>query len=79
MRPRNELPRLAILFLPIFCATFVLAQQGQSAAQANRPPNAQATQTQAPSASVHREGTDNILVDASGIPLEDQSGKKLAI
>jgi VWFA-related protein len=26
---------------------------------------------------VHREGTDNVLVDGSGIPLEDQSGKTL--
>src|SRR5438270_3067296 len=76
MRPRNELPHLAALFLLIFCAAFAIAQQNQSAP---RPSNSAGAQpAQVPTANgVHREGTDNILVDASGIPLEDQSGKKL--
>ena len=81
---RNEWPRLAAFFLFIFCASFVVAQQAQPA----RPPSQQAAPVQAQPAQhaqasgalpsgVHREGTDNILVDASGIPLEDQSGKTL--
>lgn len=70
MHPRNELPRLAALFLLIFCATLVLAQQGQAPQAGQAPANTTAT-------GVHREGTDNVLVDASGIPLEDQSGKTL--
>ena len=61
----------AVLFLLTFCANFLSAQQ----AQASQAP---AQQSPASAASgVHREGTDNILVDAAGIPLEDQSGKTL--
>jgi Ca-activated chloride channel homolog len=75
MRLRNELPHLAALFLLIFCAAFGVAQQNQSApatSGAGQQPSAQSTAN-----GVHREGTDNILVDAAGIPLEDQSGKTL--
>src|SRR5581483_4983541 len=81
---RNEWPRLAALFLFILCASFVVAQQAQPARPASQqaaPPQAQqAPQGQTSGAlpnGIHREGTDNILVDASGIPLEDQSGKTL--
>jgi VWFA-related protein len=80
MHLRSSLSRSAALFLLIFCATFLLAQQqsqpagqGDAGAQAQ---SAQSQQAQQPaSAGVHREGTDNILVDANGVPLEDQSGK----
>lgn len=76
---RNELSRIAVLLLLTFCATFLIAQQRQAVPQANQQAAAaQTQQTQTPAASgVHREGTDNILVDAAGIPLEDQSGKTL--
>ena len=75
---RNELSRLAVLLLLTFCATFLIAQQRQAVPQPNQAAAAQTQQTQTPAASgVHREGTDNILVDAAGIPLEDQSGKTL--
>jgi Ca-activated chloride channel homolog len=81
---RNEWLRLTALFLLTFCASFVGAQQAQPAPQrSQQPAGAQAQpsqQAQSPGAlpnGIHREGTDNILVDASGIPLEDQSGKTL--
>src|SRR3954462_10106078 len=82
MRLRNELPRAAALFLLIFCATLLLAQARPSSASNNSAANTQAqsgsAQGQPGAASgVHREGTDNILVDAAGIPLEDQSGKSI--
>ena len=81
MLQRNEWPRLTALFLFIFCASFVVAQHGQPARPATQQqaaPQAQpAQQTQALPNGIHREGTDNILVDAAGIPLEDQSGKTL--
>src|SRR5579859_3768794 len=79
MHPRNELPRIAALFLLIFCASFVIAQQGQPASQPNRQSQAQpaSSQTQSGGNGVHREGTDNVLVDANGVPLEDQSGKSI--
>ena len=79
---RNKLPRIAALFLICFLsATLGFAQtqgdtrpisgtanpQAQSAAQGQQP---------LPSG-IHREGTDNILVDAAGVPLEDQSGKSI--
>src|SRR5258707_7956213 len=77
MHLRNELPRIAALFLLIFCTSFVIAQQSQPA----QPPTAaqnQASQAQSSTPTgVHREGTDNILVDAAGVPLEDQSGKSI--
>ena len=78
MHLRNDLPRVAALFLLIFCcASFVIAQQTQPA-QPSTASQSQAAQAQ-PSAptGVHREGTDNILVDAAGVPLEDQSGKSV--
>lgn len=80
---RNEWPSLAAFFLFIFCASFVVAQQAQPArpsAQQSAAQGQPAQQTQAHGAlpnGIHREGTDNILVDAAGIPLEDQSGKTL--
>lgn len=78
---RNDLPRLAALFfLLIASATLVLAQQTQANPQGSRssspaPQQHDASQGQSAPTGVHREGTDNVLVDASGIPLEDQSGK----
>jgi len=77
MHPRNELPRVVALFLLIFCASFVTAQQRQPAQPSTVAQNsASQPQSSAPSG-VHREGTDNILVDAAGIPLEDQSGRTI--
>jgi len=77
--PRNNLPRFAALFLLISCATFVFAYQTQANPQSSSSASApqQPAGSQGPGAptGVHREGTDNVLVDASGIPLEDQSGK----
>src|SRR5690349_15892907 len=70
MHLRNELPRAA-LFLLIFCASFVIAQQSQPVQPST------VAQSQTAPTGVHREGTDNILVDAAGIPLEDQSGKSI--
>src|SRR5579872_836404 len=79
MHPRNELPRIAALLLLIFCASFAVAQQGQAVPQANRQSQAQppAAQAQSGAGGVHREGTDSVLVDANGVPLEDQSGKSI--
>ena len=79
---RNEWLKLTALFLCIFCASFAVARQSQPAPQRSQPAATQGTaqQSQTPGAlpnGIHREGTDNILVDASGIPLEDQSGKTL--
>ncbi len=79
MRLRSELSNLAALFLIIFCATFVSAQQ-QGQAPAAAPQSGQeptVTSAQPSVTGVHREGTDNILVDAAGVPLEDQSGKNI--
>ena len=76
IHPRSKSLNLAIsLLLLIFCATFVSAQQGQAVPQANNAQ--QGSSTSAQSGAVHREGTDNVLVDAAGVPLEDQSGKNL--
>jgi VWFA-related protein len=69
--------KLAALFLFIFCATFVSAQQGQTSAPANNGQQPAATSSPSATSGVHREGTDNILVDATGVPLEDQSGKSI--
>lgn len=77
MHPRNKLPRLVALFLLIFCASVVIAQQTQ-AAQPSTVAQSPASQPQSSAPTgVHREGTDNILVDAAGVPLEDQSGKSI--
>ena len=54
-------------FILLFCAV----SSGQQQPQAN------AGGGQAAPAGVHRAGTDNILVDQYGIPLEDQSGKSI--
>jgi len=78
MPRRSELLPFAALFLLTFCANSLNAQQAQPASRASQAPAGQTQQAPGSSASgVHREGTDNILVDASGIPLEDQSGKTL--
>ena len=78
MHPRNELPPIAALFL-IFWASFAVAQQGQATSQPSRQSQAQPVSAQAPSGAsgVHREGTDNVLVDSNGVPLEDQSGRSI--
>lgn len=87
MHLRSNLPRIAAIFLLIVSSTFLLAQQPSSQANAQNPPPEQnqastnlSPQTQQPAAAsgVHREGTDNILVDANGVPLEDQSGNSIA-
>ena len=83
MRLRSELPRAAHLFLLTFCAAFVLAQGPATSTSSGSAANAQArqstvAQSQPGAASgIHREGTDNIWVDAAGIPLEDQSGRSI--
>lgn len=88
MHLRSSLPRIAAIFLLIVSGSFLLAQQPSQTNSQNSSAGNQ-TQGQAASASsqgqrpavasgVHREGTDNILVDANGIPLEDQSGNSIA-
>ena len=85
MHPRNEPTRLVALVLLILGATFAQAQQAQPNArtsQSGQAANTQAQQSNTPTqpnaaTGVHREGTDNVLVDGSGIPLEDQSGKTI--
>lgn len=83
MQLRNELSRVAAVFVLVFCASFAIAQQSQPVQQTTQPAaGAQGQSAQSePSAptGVHREGTDNILVDAAGIPLEDQSGKSIPV
>ncbi len=68
MHPRSNTRTFAPLFLLIaqLLCTGLYSQQ-----QSGQPP---AGQSSAP-AGVHREGTDNILVDQYGVPLEDQSGR----
>src|SRR5438094_563991 len=56
-----------LLLLLLLCAGISGQQQPQASAGAG----------QAAPAGVHREGTDNILVDQYGVPLEDQSGKTI--
>lgn len=78
MHRRSELPHLATLLCFLFCATLLSAQQGQTAPQSNTAQQGTATSAQAGNSSgLHREGTDNIWVDGSGVPLEDQSGKNI--
>ena len=84
MHLRSSLPRIAAIFLLIVSSAFLLAQQPPANSQ-NPPAQNQASasaspQAQQPAAApgVHREGTDNILVDANGVPLEDQSGNSIA-
>ena len=55
--------------LLILITLFCVAMGGQQQPQTNSG--------QAAPAGVHREGTDQILVDQNGIPLEDQSGKSI--
>ena len=55
--------------LLILITLFCVAMGGQQQPQTNTG--------QASPAGVHREGTDQILVDQNGIPLEDQSGKSI--
>src|SRR5689334_9915801 len=74
---RNKLPRMGAMLLLLFCSSFVVPQQSQPAQPSPAAQNQPAqTQPSAPTG-VHREGTDNILVDAAGIPLEDQSGRSI--
>ena len=87
MHLRSSLPRIAAIFLLIVSSSFLLAQQqaqtnpqSPSASNQTQPQPATASsqaQRPAPASGVHREGTDNILVDANGIPLEDQSGNSI--
>jgi Ca-activated chloride channel homolog len=56
-----------LVVIVLFCAGISGQQQPQGNAGGG----------QAAPAGVHREGTDNILVDQNGIPLEDQSGKSI--
>jgi len=72
---RNNLPRIAALLLLMFCASFIVAQQSQPAQPSSASQNQTAQAQASAPTGVHREGTDNILVDAAGVPLEDQSGK----
>ena len=68
---------MAALFLLIFCASLLIAQQSQPAQPSAAAQNQQAQSQPSAPTGVHREGTDNILVDAAGIPTEDQSGKSI--
>jgi VWFA-related protein len=80
MHLRSRFPRIAAIFLLIFCAMSLLAQQQSPAQPQTGGVQTQAAQAQAQqpaAASVHREGTDGVLVDASGVPLEDQSGRSV--
>lgn len=86
MHLRNKPARLAALFLLTFGTIFAVAQQAQPTQRTSQSGQTASTQAQQsasgqaqPNAAsaVHREGTDNVLVDASGIPLEDQSGKTI--
>jgi len=65
------------LFLLVLSAALAISQQSQTV----QPATASQTQAAQPQSNaptgVHREGTDNVLVDAAGVPLEDQSGKTL--
>jgi VWFA-related protein len=55
-----------LILILLFCAAVIGQQQPQTnSGQA------------APTGGVHPEGTDHILVDQNGIPLEDQSGKSI--
>ena len=78
MHRRNELPLWAALFFSFFCTTFLSAQQAQAPSQAKTSQSAATAsgQQQFPNG-IHREGTDNVLVDATGVPLEDQTGKSI--
>ena len=68
---------MAARFLLIFCASFILAQQSQPVQPSPASQNQTAQAQPSAPTGVHREGTDNILVDAAGVPLEDQSGKSI--
>lgn len=86
MHLRNKPARLAAFLLLTFGTIFAVAQQAQPTqrtSQSSQTATTQArqsstgqTQSNAPGG-VHREGTDSVLVDGSGIPLEDQSGKTI--
>ena len=77
MHLRNKLPHVTALFLLVLSAALAISQQSQTV----QPATASQTQAAQPQSNaptgVHREGTDNVLVDAAGVPLEDQSGKTL--
>ena len=66
MHLRSNIRVTALLILiTLFCIASSSQQQPQTSSG------------QATPSGVHREGTDNILVDQNGIPLEDQSGKSI--
>jgi len=66
MHLRSNIRGTAFLILiTMFCIAMSSQQQPQT------------NSGQAAPAGVHREGTDNILVDQNGVPLEDQSGKSI--
>ncbi len=71
MHLRSNIRHFALLLL---CIAFVLMSAGLSAQQ---PPQTAPDSSAQSSAGAHREGTDNVLVDQYGIPLEDQSGKSI--
>jgi Ca-activated chloride channel homolog len=64
LRSNTRSTALLILIL-LFCAAVIGQQQPQT------------NSGQAAPGGVHPEGTDHILVDQNGIPLEDQSGKSI--
>jgi VWFA-related protein len=68
MHLRSNIRYTAFLFLILLLCAGISGQQ---------QPQANAGDGQAAPAGVHRTGTDNILVDQYGIPLEDQSGKSI--
>ena len=74
---RNKLPYATALFLLVLSASLAIPQQSRPAQPSAAQNQAAHPQSSAPSG-VHREGTDSILVDAAGIPLEDQSGKSIS-
>jgi Ca-activated chloride channel homolog len=67
MHLRSDIRYTAFLFLILLLCSGISGQQ--------QPPTNSGEQ--AAPAGVHREGTDHILVDQYGIPLEDQSGKTI--
>ena len=68
MHLRSNIRYTALLVLLFLLCAGISGQQ---------QPTASAGAGQAAPAGVHREGTDNILVDQYGVPLEDQSGKSI--
>ena len=59
-----------------FIALFTVLLLFYSVSSGQQQPQASAA-GQGTSSGIHRAGTDNVLVDENGIPLEDQSGKSI--